>query len=106
MLGILFIYMIGRPFFDLAQKYNKNEWGYAILGVVMYYIGTFIGGMAIGLGCYFLDIEDTNDLWLTLLVIPLGFFASWLTYTSLKNKWTNDNSNFNTLDDNILDEGF
>lgn len=108
MLGILFIYLIGRPFYDLAQKHNKSEWGYAVLGVVMYYVGTFVGGIAIGLGSYFLDIdfESINDLLLSVMAIPFGLFVSWLVYVSLKERWTNDSSNINTSEDNILDEGF
>lgn len=107
MLGILFIYLIGKPFYELAQKHNRNEWGYAVLGVLVYYIGTFLGGMAIGLTCYFLDIdlEGIHDLLLSLMAIPFGLFVSWLTYHSLMEKFRNDTSDINNSDDSILDEG-
>lgn len=107
MLGIFFIYLIGKPFYQLAEKHNRNEWGYAFLGVLTYYVGTFIGGLAIGLGSYFLDIDfdGINEMLLNLMAIPFGLFVSWLTYTTLKDKFRDDLSNKNTLDDNILDEG-
>jgi hypothetical protein len=107
MLGVFFIYLIGKPFYELAEKHNRNGWGYAFLGVFTYYVGTFIGGMAIGLASYFLDMDfdGINDLLLSLMAIPFGLFVSWLTYTTLKDRFTNNTSNKNTLDDNILDEG-
>jgi len=107
MLGILFIYLIGKQFYDLAQKHNRSGWGYAILGVFMYYLGTFLGGIIICLACYSVDIdfEAINDLLLSLMGMPFGLFVSWLTYYFLKKKFIHDISDINALDDNILDEG-
>jgi len=42
MLGILFIYYIGRYFYTLAGRYQKNEWGFAIAGVLSYYGGQVV----------------------------------------------------------------
>lgn len=107
MLGILLIYFIGKPFYDLAQEYKKNEWAYAILGVVMYYVGTFVAGIVIGLGCYFMefDFESINDLLLSLIAMPFGLFFCWLLHTFLKKKFSGDLSDIDNLDDTILDEG-
>ena len=107
MLGLLFIYLIGKQFYDLAQKHDRSEWGYGFLGVVMYYVGTFIGGIVIGLFCYFTDIDfdGLNDLVLSLIGMPFGLLVSWLTHVYLNEKFTNNTSGVNTLDDTILDEG-
>ena len=45
MLGFLLIYFIWKYYSELAVEHNKSKWGYALLGIATYYIGTFIGGL-------------------------------------------------------------
>lgn len=108
MLGLFFIYFIGKQFYELAQDHDRNGWGYAVLGVFMYYIGTFVGAIGIILACYLVDIdfESINDTLLNILSIPFGMLIGWLTYYFLKKKFIHDTSDINILDDNLLDEGF
>lgn len=108
MLGLFFIYFIGKQFYELAQDHDRSGWGYAFFGVFMYYVGTFVGGIAIALTCYLLDtnFEDINDSVLSILSIPFGMLICWLTYYLLKKKFIDNISDINILDDNILDEGF
>ena len=107
MLGMFFIYFIGKQFYELAQNHDRNKGGYAILGVFMYYLGTFVGAIGIAFVCYFLDIdfESLNDTLLSILSIPFGLLTVWLTYYFLKKKFIDNISDINNLDDNILDEG-
>ena len=49
MLGILIIYFFGKRFYNLSEEYNQNKWLYAILSAVVYYAGTFMGGIVLGL---------------------------------------------------------
>jgi hypothetical protein len=107
MLGIFFIYFIGKQFYELAQDYDRNKWGHAFLGIFMYYLGTFVGAIGIAFVCLFLDIDfdGLNDTLLSILSIPFGMLVSWLTYCFLKKKFIHDTSDINILYDNILDEG-
>ena len=91
MLGILLIYFIGKHFYDLAIKFNKSKWGFAILGVISYYAGTFIGGIIIVLIYEYgmsKSIDTMNDFVLSLIALPFGILACWLFHYLLKNTWT------------------
>jgi hypothetical protein len=107
MLGLFLIYFIGKQFHNLAEEYKKNKWAYAILGVVMYYVGTFMGGAVTGLVCYLIDKDfgSINNLLLSLMAVPFGLFTCWLTYSFLKRKLMNIPSDNTILDDTILDDG-
>ena len=90
MLGILLIYFIGKYFFELAEDHDKSKWGFAILGVVTYYIGTFIGGLILGI--LFLlfswgNIEEWNDIVISLMAMPFGIGSCVGLYFILKNVW-------------------
>jgi len=90
MLGLLLIFFIGKSFYKLAEGHEKNKWLYAILGIVSYYIGTFIAGFLIGLYFMFTDpvvIDTLSNIGLSLAVIPFGLLASWGFYSILKKKW-------------------
>ena len=91
MLGLVFIYFIGRAFYNLAGDYNKNEWGYAILGVASYY-GAFFGslfliGAGIGLFADKMIIDERDDLMFSLMGIPIGLLSCYLTYRHLSKRW-------------------
>ena len=90
MLGLLLIYFIGKKFFDLAKKFGKSEWGFAILGVVIYYVGTLIAGIIIVLG-YELSssssIDDLNEFALSFISLPFGILSCIGLHYYLKNTW-------------------
>ncbi len=111
MLGLILIYFIGKSFYTLAETYHKNQWLYAILGVVSYYVGTFIAGIFIGL--YYelyaaTSLEDMSDIALGLIALPFGLLACWGFYTLLKKQWeknlsSSDGSSMkDILDDDLL----
>lgn len=86
MLGIIFLYFIGKYFYTLAEKFDKNKWLYAILGVIVYYVGTFIGGVVLGILDGLLDIgfDWDNSLVLGLIALPFGIATAYLFHYILK----------------------
>lgn len=89
MLGILLIYFIGRYFYRLAEEFNQNKWLYAILGIVTYYVGTFVGGIILAIFDEFLTMEINweNNFTLGLIALPFGIALTYLFYYLLKRKW-------------------
>ncbi len=89
MLGIILIYFIGKYFYKLAEEFNKNKWVYAILGVIVYYSGTMVGGVLLGFadGFFELGIDWEDTLLLTAIALPFGIGAAYLFYYLLKKDW-------------------
>ena len=89
MLGLLFIYWIGKYFYELAQKFNKSKWGFAILGLVAYYGSQLIIGFVLGLlnEIFELGIDFENNIGLNLLGIPVGGLCCYFLYNYLEKKW-------------------
>lgn len=91
MLGLLLIYFIGKNYMGLAEEYNKAKWLFAILGVVVYYVGTFIGGFIIGMIMVATNpgaIDTTHDLVWSLMGLPFGIGATVGFYFILKKQWS------------------
>lgn len=92
MLGLFLIYFIGKAFYDLAQEHNKNNWVFAILGVVSYYGGTIIAGFVFGLLAelgvtdFFIELPEIG---LSLFALPIGILTCWVFYKILSNNWSN-----------------
>ncbi len=90
MLGLLLIYFIGKRFYDLAKEFEKSAWGFAILGVVIYYVGTLVAGIVIVLG-YELSssssIDELNDIALSFISLPFGILSCVGLHYYLKNTW-------------------
>ena len=93
MLGILLLYIIGKTYFELAKSYEKNQWGFGLLGIGAYYLGTFITGMGLGL-FYELNeensFEQVDETVLTYLALPGGILTCVLLYYYLKRLWTRE----------------
>lgn len=70
MLGIFFLYWVGKYFYKLAEQHHKRKWAYAILGA-------FAPDL-------FLSVNDTL---LGALLIPFGFLSCYLFYQYLKYSW-------------------
>lgn len=104
MIGIILIYFLGKKFYELAIEYDRAKWLFAILGVVSYYVGSFIGAFVILL-IYELNsdqyLDDMTERLLGLLGIPFGLLACWGFYRILKNNWSKPNTP--DLSSDILD---
>ena len=105
MLGFLLIYFIWKYYSELAVEHNKSKWGYALLGIATYYIGTFIGGLAIGIIDLLVgtDLVESNTIILSLIALPFGLLFVWALYKILENKWkTQKFPEGDSLDDDLL----
>jgi hypothetical protein len=107
MLGLLLIYFIGKYFYDLAQNNNKNAWLFAVLGIVVYYAGTFVAGILIALFYSLVlegDIDNVNDMLLGIIALPFGLLTSWLFYRFLEKSWSTEktSSSIDVLDQDLL----
>ena len=93
MIGIVFIYFVGKKFYTLAEEKHKKKWLYAILGVLSYYFGLAIGGVLVGISIEFFypnTIDTYNELALSALCIPFGLLACFGLYWIFKNAWQGD----------------
>jgi len=89
MLGLIFIYFVGKYYYELARDHNRNKWLYAIGGIASYYAGSLLGGVliGIGLGLFHTDPEGINETLYGLFALPFGLAACYGLYRYLKNKW-------------------
>ncbi len=105
MLGLLLLYFIGKSFYKLAEEHNKHKWGFTIIGVASYYVGTFVAGILIAIFYEFILLKNSdsiNDFVLSLITIPFGLLACWGVRELLKKQWNSKLS----LSEDILDEEF
>ncbi len=103
MFGILFIYFIGKYFYDLAVEFKHNKWLFTVLAVVVYYVGSAIGGLTIGIIALLFDIEiNWEEQGIGLIAVPFGIGAAFLFYYLLKKKWQKE---FVIASDEIQDIG-
>lgn len=104
MFGLILIYFIGKSFFKLAEKHNKSEWGYAILGVALYYIGSFAGAFIIGVLFEIFSpgsLDNMDNTVLGLFGVPFGLFTWWFSLKQITKKWE---TNAVTMDMEVLDD--
>ncbi len=98
MLGLFLLYFLGKYFYDLAGKHKKKQWLFAIIGVVSYYAGTFIGGLILGT---LIELKqwEVDDVAAGFLALPFGLAVTYGLYQYFKNSWAKKQ-----LDETILDE--
>ena len=104
MLGLLLIYFLGKKFYELAHEYDRSRWGFAILGVVVYYLGTFLAGVIIVLlGSNSAAFLNLPDIVISLMSIPFGLLSAWILYRMLERSWLNaqESTNTDVLDQNL-----
>ncbi len=100
MLGIIFLYWVGKYYFKLAEKYNKSKWGFAILGIAAYYSGILFASLTIGilLGLYAPELIDgINDTLFGIMMLPFGFLMTFGLYKFLKMTWEKNESPQNEI---------
>jgi uncharacterized membrane protein (DUF485 family) len=102
MLGLVLLYWIGKRFYKLAEEYNKSEWGYAILGVVVYYGGIVFVSFIVGFVGAIVSpgfTDNMNDVLFGLLMIPFGILSCYGLYKYLENNWKKNQPDPNELID-------
>ena len=103
MIGIILIYFIGKQFYKLADEFEKNRWGIAILGVASYYVGQIIFVVGLLFSDELLDtdfISDTNESRLSLIALPMGMLVCAALYFLLQKNWNKNKK----PDTNLIDE--
>ncbi len=106
MLGLVLIYFIGKPFYDLANSLDKSGWLFAILGVLSYYLGTFIAGILLVIlaeAGYVSNVEEMDQFLLSLIALPFGLFTAFVFYKILQKNWSQQSAKAQS---DILDDDF
>lgn len=108
MLGIVFIYYIGKSFHTLTEEHNKNPWLWAILGVLSYYAGSIILGVLVLFALIFLgldiDLENIDKVVDIIVSLIAGLSSCGAFYFILKHQWSKKVRRLNDLDNTILDD--
>lgn len=106
MIGLIFIFFIGKAFYVLAETHGKSKWGFAILGIASYYLGTVVGGIIIAI-LYELfmpgSLEDVNEMVIGLIALPVGILSCWGFYKILQSKWSKQPTFTASASEDILD---
>ncbi len=113
MLGLLLLYWLAKPFYELAGEHNKSQWGFAILSIVVYYAGYLGGAFVMGIVLAIIDpslVEDISgvtEIVFSLLAIPFGLLSCWIFYRILHKQWNKvqEIPEGEVLDSNLFDEG-
>ena len=104
-LGLLLIYFIGKQFYKLAEEYDKNAWGYAILSIAVYYATTILLSFVVGIMYVVMDkipdIDGTSEIMLGLILIPFGLLAVYLLHRFLEKKWNKERTKEEVVIDDI-----
>ena len=103
MLGLVLLYWIGKYFYKLAEEYNKNKWGFTILGIVVYYAGILLFSIIIGIIAEIFSpgfIDNFNETLFGFLMLPFGLLSCYLLYKYLEKTWKkNDPIKNNSIDE-------
>ena len=104
MLSLLLLYWIGKYFYKLAEEYDKSKWGYAILGIVVFYSGAIIIGGIIMFIVEMLSsgfIDRFSDNVLGLIMMPFGALSCYLLYKYFEKTWEKNDPRKNSIIDQI-----
>lgn len=96
MIGLALIYFIWKYYSELAHEYYKSRWGYALLGIASYYVGSFMGGFLLAIIGTLLESDfpnNTEDVFLNLMAMPFGLGTVWGLYHLLKRNWSRNTKN-------------
>uniref|UniRef100_UPI00404AC1D0 hypothetical protein n=1 Tax=Flavobacterium sp. TaxID=239 RepID=UPI00404AC1D0 len=104
MIGLIFIYWLGKYFYKLAEEHKKSPWGFAILGIVTYYVSLFFYGFIIGIIAEIASpgfFNDVNDMLITLAIAPLAIANCYVLYKLLEKSWIKNKVDFNKMMEEI-----
>ncbi|MBL55876.1 MAG: hypothetical protein CMP61_01685 [Flavobacteriales bacterium] len=104
MLGLLLLFWIGKYFYQLAEQHNKSKWGFAILGIVVYYSSIIIFSFLLGIVMEIISpgfFDSFNEILLGIMFIPFGILSCYLFYKFLDKKWKKNK--FNVQGNDLID---
>ncbi len=107
MLSIVFLYFIGKPFYNLAREHATGKWIWAFLGIISFYAGAILFGIIAAIIIAVIAPNNYEEILngpaFSLAIIPFGLVSCYLFYKWLKKRWENKTENVHT---DILDEDF
>jgi hypothetical protein len=91
MIGIIFIYYVGNYFYKLADKFDKNKWLFAIIGLIAYYGTSIVLGLSYGIILELtgssMSESSSETLTLSLVGIVAGIGVCYYLHKFLEKKW-------------------
>lgn len=112
--GLLLIYVIGKYYHDLFRKYKGAEnksWPFVLLGISIYYAGALSFGLlaaVLGDRLFDIDLDDINEIVLSLISMPFGILGTLAVYKYLKRKWKKEyvdpSLEIETIGSEVVDE--
>ncbi len=106
MIEIVAVILIGKYFYNLADKYEKSKWGYTVLGIISFYGTVFLCGVIYAFWFFaqaenqFATEDDMSTLLVTFISLPIGIGVAYLLYFLLERNWKkNFVSNKPSIDD-------
>ncbi len=81
MLSLLFILFVARAFYFMAEHYHRNKWGYAVVGLISFYVGVIPVTLA------FIGAGVKDPLLISVASVPVGIVTCRLTYVYLRKQW-------------------
>lgn len=91
MLGILFLFFIGKYYYKLAEEYERNKWLFAFIGIAAYYAGTIVTGLIYGIIYFMMNPEASEEsvdtIGLKLIVVVFGLLTCVALYFMLEKNW-------------------
>lgn len=110
MLGFVLIFFLGKAFYDLAEKFQKSQWGYALLGVAVFYGTQLLLGVAIAIFMelnnpnYWNEFDRGSEIGLNLTGLFFSGLFTLLFYNYLRSRWESQPTVIKKND--ILDDDF
>lgn len=89
LLALILIFFVGKAFYELAERYNRSRWGFAVVGVATYYAGIFASWFVMGIFSELgiVAFSDFPEAVLGIMAFPFGVLSCWGTYSFLKKQW-------------------
>lgn len=105
MLALIFIYFVGKNFYELAHEHNRSRWGFAVLSVIVFYASQLIFGTILVSSIVLSGVEMTTvmQFLMNVLAIGCGVAGIWLFYFLLKRAW-GKNPKKGTSKSDLLDD--
>lgn len=91
LLTLFLTFYIAYTYYRLAAKYDNRPWQYAVLGVATYYGSIYGGEFFLDILVNTLNIDFSlyvSDLFISLMLLPIGIICSWRFYVYLKSEWS------------------
>jgi hypothetical protein len=103
MIKYFFLFVIGYFYYQLANKYNKTEWPYVLLGIVAYFFGIYVLGFILVnvLFVFGINVKDFDWFILFFITLLLGFIPTYIVYSTLEVKFKQKKDNLNDKLNNI-----